>query len=200
MNLTSSVTNVTLSPPYQSKVIRYSGSPTHAGRNKMDFSSGSNITSSLNNYNDNNVPTKKTLIEQVFDRSVSLKVTTSHFAMHLSSSERARIFLEIDNVLDAERWEDGEKLPLIEGYKDFLRYLILNSDSSWSSLGSSDEGNFLVAWVQASSQMTASFDGSRVFWTVKNVVNGKINLASGVRKRFGFQQASKILFRNYFSD
>jgi hypothetical protein len=125
-------------------------------------------------------------MEQVFDRSVSLKVTTSHFAMHLSAPERARIFLEIDNILDVDRWEEGEKLPLIEGYKDFLRYLIRNSDSSWASLGSSDEGNFLVAWVQNAFQMTASFDGFKVFWTVKNVVNEKINLVSGVSKDLEF--------------
>jgi hypothetical protein len=186
MNLTSSVTNVIFSAAHPSSGARYSSSATQAGRNKTILSGGSNITSPLHNYNDNSAPTKKTLMEQVFDRSVSLKVTTSHFAMHLSAPERARIFLEIDNILDVDRWEEGEKLPLIEGYKDFLRYLIRNSDSSWASLGSSDEGNFLVAWVQNAFQMTASFDGFKVFWTVKNVVNEKINLVSGVSKDLEF--------------
>jgi hypothetical protein len=138
---------------------------------------------------------KKPLSERIFDVSVDLKVATSRFAAHLTQVERERVFSELDTLLSPEEWEEGEILPDREAYLNFLRYLIRTSDKSWTSLGLSDEGNVLVAWVTEKIRFTASFSVFRIIWTFKIIDDDFTNFGNGSTDNIEFfcQQAKFYL-------
>ncbi|HCO55321.1 MAG TPA: hypothetical protein DIT93_09915 [Pelagibacterium sp.] len=106
----------------------------------------------------------KSTEEELFDTAVDLKVATATYAMHLPLPVRDRLFNEFDYLLSDDAWEPGDKLPSVTSYKQFLRWMIFTSDTSWCSLGISDSGDILVAWIGEFGQMTAKF-ADTVSWT-----------------------------------
>jgi hypothetical protein len=128
----------------------------------------------------NLVTQSKTLEEKVFDSLVGLKVATSHFVSYLASDEKDKIFDEIEYFLTPEEWTDDDQLPSLDSFKNFLRYVVRNSDNSWDSLGVGDNGEFLAAWVRDDLRMTASFDDKKVAWTVRKSDADGVSFANGV--------------------
>lgn len=118
------------------------------------------------------VPRADSIEEKTFDARVQLKVETANVAMHLSSQLRAKLFKEFDYLLDVEGWDEEDKLPSVESYRRFLKWIIYAKDTSWTSLGIDDLGNMLVAWVGEGRMMTANFSDP-VKWT-KRVDSGGV--------------------------
>lgn len=104
--------------------------------------------------------------ERLFDHLVLLKMAASQYAMHLSATERRRIFDRLDSVLNIDDWHDDDALPELESFRNFLKWMIYSRDSSWSSIGVSNEGNILIAWSRPDLALTANFwIENKVTWT-----------------------------------
>lgn len=116
--------------------------------------------------------------ERLFDASVDLKVAVGLYAMHLSRDERARLFGELDYLLDAETWDESDSLPSVTSFQQFLKWVVFTQDRSWTSMGIDIDGNILVAWVRPSATMTANFSG-RVRWAQKFSADDDVQTAAG---------------------
>ena len=117
------------------------------------------------------IPENADFAEQIFNSLVSLKVAVSQYAMHLSTLERHRIFAELDSIINIEDWHEGDALPKVNAFKDFLKWMIYSKYFKWISIGISDEGSLLVAWKTKRVLLTAKFSGlagqEGVRWTAQ---------------------------------
>lgn len=77
--------------------------------------------------------------ERLFDSLVSLKVAVSQYAMHLPSDERRRIFDRLDSVINVDDWHEEDNLPILNSFRDFLKWMIYAKRFNWSSIGVSNE-------------------------------------------------------------
>lgn len=106
--------------------------------------------------------------ERLFHSLVSLKVSISTFAMHLSAAERARLFEALDDTINVDDWHEGDKLPAAASFQQFLRWMIYSGNENWTSLGVSDAGTILIAWRKPKVLLTADFEASgNVRWTAR---------------------------------
>jgi hypothetical protein len=91
--------------------------------------------------------------------------------MHLSTEERHRLFKELDGLINVEHWHEGDTLPSIIAFRDFLKWMIYSKYFKWISLGVSDDGGMLVAWKTPRVLLTAKFSGlagqEGVRWTAE---------------------------------
>lgn len=117
------------------------------------------------------VPEITSFEEQIFNSLVSLKVSVSQYAMHLTTEERHRIFAELDSLINVDDWHEGDTLPNIIAFRDFLKWMIYSKYFKWISLGVSDEGGMTVAWKTKRVLLTAKFSGlagqDGVKWTAQ---------------------------------
>lgn len=117
------------------------------------------------------VPEASSFEEQIFNSLVSLKVAVSQYAMHLTTEERHRIFSELDYLINVEDWHEGDQLPNVVAFRDFLKWMIYSKYFKWISLGVSEEGGMLVAWKTKRVLLTARFSGlagqEGVRWTAE---------------------------------
>jgi hypothetical protein len=104
--------------------------------------------------------------DRVFYSLVALKVAVSRYAMHLSQDDRHRLFMALDNLLNPDNWYEEDVLPLPSSFVNFLKWMLYARNFDWESLGISDEGTILVAWLAPRVQLTADFhEDERVVWT-----------------------------------
>jgi hypothetical protein len=121
-----------------------------------------------------------TFEKRVFDSLVSLKVLVSQYAMHLDSSERHKIFYDLDDIINIDDWHEEDKFPDLRSFRAFLRWAVYASFREWTSLGVSDDGNILLAWQTKRGLLTANFGASgQIRWTAK------INSPTGVEYAAG---------------
>ncbi|PZV34336.1 hypothetical protein B5V02_32845 [Mesorhizobium kowhaii] len=74
--------------------------------------------------------------------------------MHLLSSDwRARLFRQVDSLLDAEEWDEDDK-PVVSGSSlTFIRMLIFLK-ARRPGLGATNDGNLVASWTTGSNRLT----------------------------------------------
>lgn len=111
-------------------------------------------------------PIRPSFQQRVFDARVEMKVAVSNYAMHLAPETRAKLFHDLDEVINIDDWYEEDALPNTVSFRDFLKWTIYSKRYNWLSIGFSDEGNILSAWKSGYGLLTATFRGnSRVLWT-----------------------------------
>jgi hypothetical protein len=111
-------------------------------------------------------PIRPSFQQRVFDARVEMKVAVSNYAMHLAPETRAKLFHDLDEVVNVDDWYEEDALPNTVSFRDFLKWTIYSKRYNWLSIGFSDEGKILVAWKSECGLLTATFGGnSRVLWT-----------------------------------
>jgi hypothetical protein len=111
-------------------------------------------------------PVHPSFQQRVFDASVEMKVAVSNYAMHLTPETRAKLFHDLDEVVNVEDWYEEDALPSALSFRDFLKWTIFSKRYNWLSIGFSDEGYILVAWKSERALLSATFRGNaRVLWT-----------------------------------
>jgi hypothetical protein len=116
----------------------------------------------------------------IFNSLVELKVGVAQYAMHLSPEIRAKIFSDLDEIINVEDWYEEDALPRFSSFRDFLKWTIYSKRFNWTSIGISDEGNILVAWKSTKALLTARYDGEgRVWWTATIYSDEENNFAAG---------------------
>ena len=120
------------------------------------------------------------LVTTIFNSLVELKVGVAQYAMHLTSDVRAKLFTNLDEIINTEEWYEEDVLPQFSSFRDFLKWTIYSKRFNWTSIGISDEGNILVAWKSAKALLTARYDGEgRVWWTVAVNSDDEKDFAAG---------------------
>jgi hypothetical protein len=127
------------------------------------------------------VPTDGSFEEKIFDALVSLKLAASTYAMHLSADERSRIFAELDDKINVDDWHQEDKLPAVQSFVQFLKWMIFARHHKWTSIGVSAAGTITVAWRTPRVLLTADFvQENEVRWAAQLTgENGDVGHAAG---------------------
>ncbi|TCA70481.1 hypothetical protein [Rhizobium leguminosarum] len=150
--------------------------------------SGRNYLSSLMNSSHSNtqpsagtVPVSSVGAETILpSRAMELKSATGTYAMYLSFEERARLFAEIDYLLDPDAWVEEDAIPLSAPYVNFLKWLLEAKRLDWSSLGLDADGNLLCAYLGERGTVTAAFHAAPVVhWTSNVTTEDGVELSAG---------------------
>jgi hypothetical protein len=115
--------------------------------------------------------------------------------MHLTPETRAKLFRDLDEVLNVDDWYEEDAFPNTVSFRDFLKWTIYSKRYNWLSIGFSDEGDILVAWKSEHALLTATFRGnSRVFWTAtRSSPEGETYAAGESTLRFFEREAQLYL-------
>lgn len=106
--------------------------------------------------------------EKIFNSLVSLKVAVSKYAMHLSATERHRLFEQLESIINVDDWHEEDRLPTPSSFQEFLKWMIYSKYFKWTSIGVSHEGNIMVAWRTPRVLLTANFESADlVRWTAQ---------------------------------
>jgi hypothetical protein len=89
--------------------------------------------------------------------AMDMKLATAQYAMYLSFEQRARLFAELDYLLNVDGWEPSDSVPNVKPYINFLKWLVETKHLGWSSLGFDADGNLLCAFFSGAGTVTASF-------------------------------------------
>lgn len=118
--------------------------------------------------------------DQVFDRLVQLKVSTSKIAMHLDNAWRAGLFRQLDGLLDAEDWDFSDQLPSVASFRTFLRMIIAFGSARRPSLGATSTGEIVAAWSKDGDRLTIEcLANDQIRWVMSRTIDGRKVSAAG---------------------
>jgi hypothetical protein len=121
-----------------------------------------------------------TLEERLGNARALCKRKTAEVAMYLSDEFRKGFFLQLDNLMDVENWEEDD-LPITEvSFTTLLRMLILIKPSIRPGLGATSKGNIIAAWTKGKDRLTVEcLPNDRVRWVLSRQLNGTSESAAG---------------------
>lgn len=103
-------------------------------------------------------PTQVTsLAEVLFDVSAYAKIQISQVSMHINEDFKNSLFRQIDNLLDSDEWDPDDKLMQRDSFKWFLKAILDLAPEKSPSLGISNKGNVLSAWVKERNKLILEF-------------------------------------------
>lgn len=112
--------------------------------------------------------------EQIFDRLVAFKVSTSQLAMHLHEAWRGGLFNQLDDLLDANDWDFEDRLPTVASFKTFLRMIIALGEIRRPSLGATSNGDIIAAWQHEKDRLTVEcLPNDQIRWVVRRTLRGE---------------------------
>jgi hypothetical protein len=125
--------------------------------------------------------TTKSLNEQLYDALASFKIKTAAVAMHLDRDWRAKLFRQLDNLLDVENWESDDLPPQLASFSTFLRLLILLRPDKRPGLGAAHDGKMIATWTSGTDKLTVEClpnDSAR--WNLSVTIDGEIERAAAI--------------------
>lgn len=93
----------------------------------------------------------------LFHSVASLKILTSQLAMHLSPTWRGWLFGILDDLLSIDNWDESDEPPNVESFRTLLRLVVFEKSLKEPSLGISNAGNWLAAWLADDTRITFEF-------------------------------------------
>jgi hypothetical protein len=102
-------------------------------------------------------PEANAVATRLFDARANAKMVAAQVSMHLTPEWRAKIYRQVDRLLDVEQWEEGDGLLDAASMKTFLRFVIYASVSTVPSLGMAPTGHVLGAWRADTRRLTIEF-------------------------------------------
>lgn len=134
------------------------------------------------------VPTKNRLItkasskeEQLYDALAQFKVYTSQVAMHFKGDWRQRFFKQLDNLLDAENWEDADTVPNMASFVTLLRLLLAIEPEKRPGLGATATGTIVATWRDGDSRLLVECQSAdKIRWSLSLPGIDGLERAAGV--------------------
>ncbi len=122
----------------------------------------------------------KPLPEKLYDALARVKLLTAQVAMHLDTEWRNRIFEQLDDLLDAEDWHEGDDPIKASSFETFLRMIIFHNPSRRPGFGVSNRGYLIAAWTSGSDRLTIEcLPNDTVRWVLSCEVDGEAERAAG---------------------
>lgn len=89
----------------------------------------------------------KSLDETLFDANATAKILTSHISMYLREGWRDKLFYQLDNLLDPEKWDPQDRPLQKKSFETFLKAICDIKPTVRPGLGLSYSGNLIAAWI-----------------------------------------------------
>jgi hypothetical protein len=100
--------------------------------------------------------------------------------MHLDRDQRDKIFKQLDNLLDPDEWDNQDKLLDQSSYSTFLRMILYQPPIKRPSLGLSNTGNLLAAWIEGTNRLSIEcFPHDEIRWVLSRMIDGEPESAAG---------------------
>lgn len=118
----------------------------------------------------------KSINEQLFDATSSIKILTSQVAMHLDTKFREKLFSQIDYLHEFDDWDPDDKPIQKASFVTFLRTILYIKPNRYPGLGLSYTGNLIAAWTMGKDRLTIEFlPNDQVKWVLaKHYDNGEV--------------------------
>lgn len=121
-----------------------------------------------------------TTAERLYTALADAKVLTSKVAMHLSADWRARLFAQLDDLMNIQDWHDDDQPVLRTSFATFLRMIINQNPERRPGLGVSHQGNLIAAWSDSADRLTIEFlPNDLARWVLSCEIDGERERAAG---------------------
>jgi len=100
---------------------------------------------------------EKSIREKLFDAKAIAKIKIAEVSMHLDTKWREKIFRQLDLMHDDADWESDDVPIQILSIVTFLRSLGVIDYKKYPSLGMSNSGYLLAAWLYNENRLTLEF-------------------------------------------
>jgi hypothetical protein len=118
--------------------------------------------------------------EQLHDALGGAKILLSQVSMHLSKEWRDKLFRQLDALLDADSWDEADKVLDNGSFSTFLRMVLYQKLERRPALGISNRGHLLADWTVSGESLTVEFfPNDEVRWVLTHVVDGERESAAG---------------------
>lgn len=94
---------------------------------------------------------------RLFDARAQAKIVASGLSMHLPTDWRAKVYRQIDELLEASEWDQDAGVLDARTMRTFLRFVIFATITAVPSLGLSPNGNIVGAWRRDTRRLTIEF-------------------------------------------
>jgi hypothetical protein len=120
------------------------------------------------------------LAERLFDALATFKLRTAMLAAgHFSSDERARLFKQLDSLLDIESWDAADTVTTEASFTTLLRMVLLLGGRR-PALGVTGGGNFIATWTEGDDRLTIECKPEdHVRWVLVQSLDGQRETAAG---------------------
>jgi hypothetical protein len=120
------------------------------------------------------------LTERLFDALAAFKLRTATLAgAHFNPEERARLFKQIDSLLDAESWDSADVVTTEASFTTLLR-MVLFLKGRRPALGVTGSGNFIATWTEGDDRLTIECQPEdHVRWVLMQNLDGQRETAAG---------------------
>ncbi len=129
----------------------------------------------------------RTLEEALFDTRSSFKVYTSKVSMHLPNTWRKKLFLQLDDLLDCDEWDELDSLPLQHTFATFIRMMLLLKPGVGPGIGV-DRGHIVATWSNSPDTLLIEcMEGDKLRWYLRRMQGDSMEKAGGTTtiKRLG---------------
>ncbi|NKJ34088.1 hypothetical protein [Rhizobium sp. SG570] len=114
---------------------------------------------------------------------MEFKISVSRVSMHLGLAWLQKLFLQIDNLYDAEEWDPRDPVPGHETARTFIRMLLTLSVDRKPGIGVSNSGRIIAAWTAGANKLTVEcLSNDKVRWVLMRELDGEIERAAGEGK------------------
>lgn len=123
----------------------------------------------------------KSVEEQLYDALASFKIRTATVAMHLDRDWRARLFRQLDSLMDGNSWEADDLPPKLASFSTFLRLLTLLRPTKRPGLGATHDGNLIATWSSGPDRLTIEClpnDSAR--WHLSVLIEDEVERAAAI--------------------
>jgi hypothetical protein len=120
------------------------------------------------------------LTERLFDALAAFKLKTAMLAAaHFNHEERARLFKQLDSLLDAESWDSADVVTTEASFTTLLR-MVLFLKGRRPALGVTGSGNFIATWTEGDDRLTIECKPEdHVRWVLVQNLDGQRESAAG---------------------
>lgn len=124
--------------------------------------------------------TDKSAAETLFDVLVNAKVFTAQVAMHLDRNWRNKLFAKLDDLLDPKDWHEEDEPMRASSFSTFLRMVLHIHPVRNPSLGLSNQGNLLAAWISGENRLALEcLPQDIIRWSVSCKIDDELERAVG---------------------
>lgn len=109
------------------------------------------------------------------------KVEIAKIATRISPEWRTNLFWQLDALLDADDWDNGDDQVLsIKSWQCFLKGLFVLRSERLPGLGLADGGNIVASWGKDAQHLDIEFKaGDQVRWVLAAQIEGEMERAAG---------------------
>jgi hypothetical protein len=120
------------------------------------------------------------LTERLFDALAAFKLKTATLAAsHFNPEERARLFKQLDSLLDADSWDSADVITTEASFTTLLR-MVLFLKGRRPALGVTSSGNFIATWTEGDDRLTIECQPEdHVRWVLVQNLDGQRETAAG---------------------